>query len=104
MAPLVYGYDVVHAYPHDAEAFTQGLIFRDGFLYESTGMEQRSSLRQVELETGRVLKQRSLDGRYFAEGLTDWGGQLIQLTYNDERRIRLRPRDVRAPVDILVCG
>ena len=77
----MYGYDVVHVYPHDPEAFTQGLIFRDGFLYESTGVEGRSSLREVELETGHVLRQRSLDGRYFAEGLTDWGGQLIQLTY-----------------------
>jgi glutamine cyclotransferase len=52
--PPVYGYEVVREYPHDPEAFTQGLIFRDGFLYESTGQTDRSSVRKVELETGKV--------------------------------------------------
>jgi glutamine cyclotransferase len=77
----VHGYEVVREYPHDAAAFTQGLIFRDGFLYESTGLEGRSSLRKVELETGRVVQRRDVERKYFAEGLTDWGGQLLQLTY-----------------------
>lgn len=77
----MYGYDVVRVYPHDTGAFTQGLIFRDGFVYESIGIERQSSLRRVDLETGRVLSERRLEGRYFAEGLTDWGNQLIQLTY-----------------------
>jgi glutaminyl-peptide cyclotransferase len=76
------GYDVVHVYPHDAQAFTQGLIFRDGFLYESTGINGRSTLRKVELETGKVVQQRRVDARYFAEGLTDWGSQLLQLTWS----------------------
>lgn len=76
-----HGYEIVRAYPHDSDAFTQGLLFRDGFLYESTGLEGRSSLRQVDLETGRVVRQRNVDSRYFAEGLTDWRGQLLQLTY-----------------------
>jgi glutamine cyclotransferase len=77
----VHGYEVVRAYPHDPDAFTQGLIFRDGFLYESTGLEGRSSLRKVEIETGRVLQRRDIERPYFAEGLTDWGAQLLQLTY-----------------------
>jgi glutamine cyclotransferase len=77
----VHGYTVVRSYPHDPEAFTQGLIYRDGFLYESTGLNGRSSLRKVQLETGRVVQRKALDARYFAEGLTDWRNRLIQLTY-----------------------
>jgi glutaminyl-peptide cyclotransferase len=77
----VYGYTVVNSFPHDPEAFTQGLIIRDGVLYESTGLNGRSSLRKVRLETGQVLQRQNVDGRYFAEGLTDWGNRLIQLTY-----------------------
>jgi glutamine cyclotransferase len=79
--PATYGYEVVHEYPHDPEAFTQGLIFRDGFLYESTGLTGRSSLRKVRLETGEVVQRHVVDPAYFAEGLTDWGGQLLQLTW-----------------------
>lgn len=81
-AAPVYGYDVVNVYPHDREAFTQGLLFRDGVLYESTGLNGRSSLRKVQLESGKVLQQISVDARYFAEGLTDWGSRLVQLTWN----------------------
>lgn len=80
-APVV-GYDVVKSYPHDPAAFTQGLVYRDGFLYESTGLNGRSSLRKVVLETGKVVQQRAVESRYFAEGLTDWGGQLLQLTWS----------------------
>ena len=75
------GYEVVHVYPHDAKAFTQGLIYIDGHLYESTGLNGRSSLRMVELATGRVLQQRDVPAEYFGEGLTDWGSNLIQLTW-----------------------
>ena len=78
----VYGFDVVNVYPHDREAFTQGLLYRDGVLYESTGLNGRSSLRKVQLETGKVLQQISVDSRYFAEGLVDWGPRLVQLTWN----------------------
>lgn len=77
----VQGYRIVNTYPHDRHAFTQGLIFLDGFLYESTGLNGRSSVRKVKLETGEVLQQRSVDPKYFAEGLTDWGSKLIQLTW-----------------------
>jgi glutamine cyclotransferase len=75
------GYEVVHVYPHDAKAFTQGLIYVDGHLYESTGLEGRSSLRMVDLTTGQVLQKHDVPAEYFAEGLTDWGSNLIQLTW-----------------------
>lgn len=80
----VYGYTAVNSYPHDPQAFTQGLIFRDGFLYESTGLNGRSSVRKVRLETGEVLRRHDVDSRYFAEGMTDWGNRLIQLTYTSK--------------------
>lgn len=71
---------VVHTYPHDRQAFTQGLIYVDGHLYESTGLEGHSSLRMEELETGRILQFQDVP-KYFAEGLTQWGSTLIQLTW-----------------------
>jgi glutamine cyclotransferase len=75
------GYQVVHTYPHDAKAFTQGLIFVDGHLYESTGENGKSSVRMVDLYTGQVLQKHDLAGEYFGEGLTDWGSTLVQLTW-----------------------
>lgn len=74
-------YEVVHVYPHDPSAFTQGLIFLDGRLYESTGLYGHSSIRMVDLYTGRVLQEYKLPAEYFGEGLTDWGSELIQLTW-----------------------
>ena len=74
-------YRVVHAYPHDQQAFTQGLIYIDGHLYESTGIEGKSSLREEDLETGRIVQFHDVPNRYFAEGLTEWGSTLIQLTW-----------------------
>jgi glutamine cyclotransferase len=76
-----YGYEVVNVYPHDPEAWTQGLAFADGYLYESTGLYGRSSLRRVRLETGEVLQERELSDDYFAEGLAVWGDRLVQLTW-----------------------
>ncbi len=78
----IYGYDVVNVYPHDRDAFTQGLLYRDGVLFESTGLKGRSTLRKVRLETGQVLQQEKIDSRYFAEGLSDWGSRLVQLTWD----------------------
>lgn len=75
------GFRVVNSYPHDPDAFTQGLIYRDGYLYESTGLKGQSTLRKVNLETGEVVRQVRLDAKYFAEGLASWGGRLIQLTW-----------------------
>jgi glutamine cyclotransferase len=80
-AQTVEGYRVIHAYPHDPQAFTQGLVYVDGHLYESTGLNGQSTLREDDLETGRVLKEVSVPSRYFAEGLTNWGSTLIQLTW-----------------------
>src|SRR5262245_13529982 len=84
-------YDVVAEYPHDPEALTQGLIYTGGFLYESTGRLGQSSLRKVELKTGRIIQQRALDSRFVGEGLTEWRGQLIQLT-----PMRTRPSLIRS--------
>ncbi len=77
----VYGYRVVNTYPHDRAAFTQGLVFHDGLLYESTGLEGQSTLRQVELETGRVLRRYDLPPHLFGEGLALAGRRLVQLTW-----------------------
>jgi glutaminyl-peptide cyclotransferase len=73
-------FDIVAEYPHDPNALTQGLIYAGGFLYESTGREGQSSIRKVELKTGRVVQRRDMDNRFLGEGLTEWRGQLIQLT------------------------
>lgn len=78
------GYQVIHSYPHDPDAFTQGLIYLDGFLYESTGLNGKSSIRKVDLTTGKVLQQYDLAEKYFGEGLTNWGADLIQLTWKAE--------------------
>jgi glutaminyl-peptide cyclotransferase len=75
------GYHIVRVYPHDPDAFTQGLVYVDGHLYESTGLNGRSSLRMVDLATGKVLQHRDLPAEYFGEGLTNWGGSLVQLTW-----------------------
>lgn len=75
------GYRVVHAYPHDQHAFTQGIIYLDGHLYESTGIKGQSSLREEDLDTGRILRMQLVSDQYFAEGLTDWKDTLIQLTW-----------------------
>lgn len=74
-------YKIVHTYPHDPKAYTQGLIYLDGHLYESTGLNGRSSLRMVDLETGSVQQQIPVPSKYFAEGLTNWGSTLVQLTW-----------------------
>jgi glutaminyl-peptide cyclotransferase len=80
-APVLYTYRIVNTYPHDPDAFTQGLLYRDGVLYESTGLNGRSSLRKVRLETGEVLQMQHVSDAHFAEGLTDWDDRLIQLTW-----------------------
>lgn len=67
--------------PHDATAYTQGLIYRDGFLFESTGLNGRSTVRKVKLETGEVVQQHRVSQAHFGEGLSEWNGQLVQLTW-----------------------
>jgi glutaminyl-peptide cyclotransferase len=76
-----YGYQIVNIYPHDSNAFTQGLILADGKLLESTGEEGRSSLRNVDLQTGRVLKKVDVPEPYFAEGIALLNGKIYQLTW-----------------------
>ena len=84
-------YDVVAEYPHDPRALTQGLIYTSGFLYESIGLQGQSSIRKVELETGHVIKEHDVESRFLGEGLTEWRGQLIQLT-----PMRTRPDVIRS--------
>ncbi len=82
-ATPVYQYRVVRTFPHDRTAFTQGLVYRDGVFYESTGLYGQSSLRKVAIDTGKVLRQHDLDPRHFAEGLSEWGDTLVQLTWTN---------------------
>ena len=77
----LYGYRVVNVYPHDASAFTQGLQYLDGYFYEGTGLNGRSSIRKVTLETGKVLQQRTVPGEFFGEGITVWKNDLFELTW-----------------------
>jgi len=79
-----YGYQVVHTYPHDPNAFTEGLEYRAGFLYESTGIKGQSWLRREKLETGQVLQQIDIDPQYFGEGITILNQQITQLTWQTE--------------------
>jgi glutamine cyclotransferase len=77
-------YRVVRSYPHDRQAFTQGLVYLDGVLYEGTGLNGQSSIRKVRLETGEVLQIRQIDSRYFGEGIAVVGKSLVQLTWQTE--------------------
>ncbi len=76
--------DTVKIYPHDKDAYTQGLLFHDGFLYESTGLEGRSSIRKVDPTTGEVLQQHDLAKELFGEGLEQVDGKFIQLTWKNK--------------------
>ena len=79
--PQEYTFVIVAAYPHDANAFTQGFAYRDGFLYEGTGREGQSSLRKVRLETGEIVQQVNLAPDIFGEGITLLNDKIIQLTW-----------------------
>jgi glutamine cyclotransferase len=79
-----YGYRIVNTYPHDPNAFTQGLQYVNGFLYEGTGNYGASSIRKVDLKTGRVIQQTPLPSGYFGEGITVWQNRLIQLTWTSK--------------------
>lgn len=78
-----YTYSIVRSYPHDRGAFTQGLIVRNGFFYEGTGLNGRSGLRKIKIETGEVLQTRPLSQEYFGEGITEWKGSIVQLTWQN---------------------
>jgi glutaminyl-peptide cyclotransferase len=81
----VYTYQVVNTLPHDEEAYTQGLVFHDGQLFESTGLRGESSLRRVELKTGKVKKKVEVAREYFAEGLTIFRDKIFQLTWQSKK-------------------
>src|SRR5207248_10474595 len=76
-----YTYQVVHTYHHDPDAFTQGLLYLDGVLYEGTGLEGESSIRKVKLETGEVLQKRDVPEQYFGEGIVNWKDRLLEITW-----------------------
>ena len=75
--------EIVRTYPHDPSAFTEGLLYLDGKLYESTGLEGRSTIREVRLEDGKVLRQAVIAPQYFGEGIVNWGSKLISLTWQN---------------------
>jgi len=77
----IYGYEVINTYPHDPTAFTQGLVWADGVLYEGTGLYGQSSLRKVDLESGQVLQSLALPADLFGEGVTLFNDQIYQLTW-----------------------
>jgi glutamine cyclotransferase len=77
----VYTYEIINVFPHDRGAFTQGLVFEEGLLYEGTGLRGASTLRKVELETGLVQQQYDLPEQYFGEGITVYGDKIVQLTW-----------------------
>lgn len=79
-----YTFEVVHVFPHDPAAFTQGLVYYNGFLYEGTGLQGRSSLRKVKLETGEILQRIDLSPAYFGEGIAILNNQVFQLTWQSQ--------------------
>ncbi len=82
--PSYYDVEVVEKYPHDPDAFTQGLVYYEGYLYEGTGLYGESSLRKVDFETGEVLKQIDLEDQYFGEGITILEDKVYQITWKEE--------------------
>jgi glutamine cyclotransferase len=84
VVPGKYGYKVIHSYPHDTDAFTQGLFYDNGVFYEGTGQKTGSSLREVEPETGRIIRQHNLDASLFGEGITLYHDRIYQVTWEDK--------------------
>jgi glutamine cyclotransferase len=78
------GFKVVHAYPHDTSAYTEGLFYKDGFLYESTGQVGESTVRKVELKSGETVQRYNVPSQYFGEGIIDWKSHLVQLTWQTQ--------------------
>jgi len=83
--PEIYNYEVINEFPHDKNAFTQGLEYHNGFLYESTGQRGESSLRKVELKTGKVLQKIEIDKQYFGEGMTIFNNKIYMLTWQGKK-------------------
>jgi len=81
ITPAISGYKVLNSYPHDKGAYTQGLVYHDGYFIESTGQEGRSSLRRVEIATGEVMLKHDLETKFFGEGIVLFKGRIFQLTW-----------------------
>ena len=91
--PKQYGYRVVREFPHDAKAYTQGLLFHDGYLYESTGIKGESTLRKVDLQTGKPVRMIDLPAEFFGEGLALVDDRLIQVTWQEQVAFVYRKSD-----------
>ena len=100
----VYGYDIVHTYPHDRTAFTEGLFYLNGFLYESTGLEGHSTIRKVRAGTGEVLQKRAVPPEYFGEGIVNWKDHLVSLTWKSQVGFIYDLEDLQAPAPIRLPG
>ncbi len=88
-----YGYRVIHTYPHDTQAYTEGLFYLDGFLYESTGQVGQSTIRKVRIEDGAVVQSRAILPSLFGEGIVNWNDQIISLTWQDQIGFRWNLKD-----------
>lgn len=84
IVPKHHGYKIIHTYPHSRDAFTQGLFYYKGLLYEGTGQESGSSLREVEPETGKVIRQLNIDPSLFGEGITLYQDRIFQVTWRNK--------------------
>jgi len=93
-SPEFFSYTIVQQYPHDPAAFTQGLVWDEGVVYEGTGLYGKSSLRRVDLETGRVALKREYEQQYFAEGITIFKGTVYQLTWKNNRLFQYDKHDL----------
>jgi glutaminyl-peptide cyclotransferase len=99
-----YGYEVVNTYKHDPKAFTQGLVFHEGFLYESTGQLEESTLRKVELETGKVLQKLDLPPDVFGEGMTILNGKVYQISWKNGRAWQYNLEDFKLIKEFQYAG
>jgi hypothetical protein len=100
--PPEYTFKIIRAFPHDPTAFTQGLAYRNGFLYEGTGLNGRSSLRKVRLETGEVVQRLDLAPEFFGEGITLRKNEVVQLTWQSHR-VCLQLKRLPLATPIFVC-
>lgn len=104
VAPRFCGYEVEKEFPHDPSAFTQGLLFDRGVLFESTGLVGQSSIRRVRLSDGKVLQQVAVPPPFFGEGLTKWKDELISLTWQDGKAFRWDARSLRKTGEFAYTG
>lgn len=100
----VANYEIRRTYPHDSQAFTEGLFYLNGFLYESTGQQGQSTIRRVRLKDGVVVQSRKIDPALFGEGIVNWRGQIISLTWRDQIGFRWNLRSFAKEGDFHYAG